>query len=54
MSDDGTPPWSAGLRQPPSGCPLLDNPKRITPCALNLGIAQARGAIVMRMDAHAS
>jgi hypothetical protein len=32
---------------------LLDNPKRITPCALNLGIARARGTIIMRMDGHA-
>ncbi|PYP91744.1 MAG: glycosyltransferase family 2 protein [Gemmatimonadetes bacterium] len=32
---------------------LLDNPKRTTPCALNLGIARARGAVIMRMDAHA-
>src|SRR2546422_7032615 len=25
---------------------------RSTPCALNLGISQARGTIIMRMDAH--
>lgn len=32
---------------------VLDNPKGIAPTALNLGIARARGNIIMRMDAHA-
>jgi glycosyltransferase involved in cell wall biosynthesis len=32
---------------------LLDNPRKITPVALNIGIRAARGAIVVRMDAHA-
>ncbi|RJQ16380.1 MAG: glycosyltransferase family 2 protein [Nitrospiraceae bacterium] len=32
---------------------LLDNPKRITPCALNTGIRHAKGEIIVRMDAHA-
>lgn len=31
---------------------LLDNPRRITPVALNIGIRAARGSIVVRMDAH--
>jgi glycosyltransferase involved in cell wall biosynthesis len=31
---------------------LLDNPKRITPTALNIGIREAAGEIVVRMDAH--
>ncbi|HVH69056.1 MAG TPA: glycosyltransferase family 2 protein [Gemmatimonadales bacterium] len=31
---------------------LLDNPKRITPVALNIGVHAARGDVVMRMDAH--
>jgi glycosyltransferase involved in cell wall biosynthesis len=31
---------------------LLDNPKKITPAALNIGIASAKGEIIMRMDAH--
>ncbi len=32
----------------------LDNPKKITPAALNIGIKDAKGVIIMRMDAHAA
>jgi len=32
---------------------FLENPKKITPCALNIGIRNARGEIIIRMDAHA-
>jgi cellulose synthase/poly-beta-1,6-N-acetylglucosamine synthase-like glycosyltransferase len=32
---------------------LLDNPRRITPAALNLAIGAASGDVVVRMDAHA-
>lgn len=31
---------------------LVDNPQRNIPTALNLGIEQARGEIIVRMDAH--
>ena len=31
---------------------LLDNPKRIAPCAMNVGIQAAKGDIIMRLDAH--
>src|SRR5204863_7861367 len=31
---------------------LIENPKRIVPTALNLGIKAATGDIVVRMDAH--
>ena len=31
---------------------ILDNPKKITPCALNIGIKNAKGEIIIRMDAH--
>ncbi len=30
----------------------LDNPKKITPVALNIGLKHAKGEIIMRMDAH--
>jgi succinoglycan biosynthesis protein ExoA len=32
---------------------LLSNPRRSTPCGLNVGIAQARGELIARVDAHA-
>lgn len=31
---------------------LLDNPKRIVPTALNIGIREATGDVIVRMDAH--
>lgn len=31
---------------------LLDNPRRIVPVALNIGIREAKGDIIVRMDAH--
>lgn len=31
---------------------LFDNPKRIAPCAMNIGIKAARGEIIMRIDGH--
>ena len=31
---------------------LLDNPRRIAPTALNIGLREAHGDIIMRMDAH--
>jgi len=32
---------------------LLDNPQRYTPFALNIGVKNAKGKIIIRMDAHA-
>lgn len=51
-SDDGTRDILAEytVRHPCVRC--LDNPRRITPVALNIGIQEARGEIIMRMDAH--
>ena len=31
---------------------LIDNPDKVTPIALNKGIAEAHGEMIMRMDAH--
>lgn len=33
---------------------MIDNPKRIVPCAMNIGIDAAKGDIIMRLDAHTS
>lgn len=32
---------------------LLENPKKFTPIGLNIGIKEAKGEIIVRMDAHA-
>lgn len=32
---------------------VIDNPNRIAPWAMNIGIKQSKGDIVMRLDAHA-
>ena len=32
---------------------ILDNPRKIVPCAMNIGIAETRGEYVIRLDAHA-
>ena len=54
MSDDGTRAVIAAYARRHPMIRLLDNPKRITPCALNLGISQARGTIIMRMENRAN
>lgn len=33
---------------------LLDNPKKIVPYAMNIGIKASRGDVIMRLDAHAT
>jgi glycosyltransferase involved in cell wall biosynthesis len=52
MSDDGTREIVAECAARASTFRLLDNPRRITSAALNLGIAQARGSVVMLIGAH--
>ncbi len=52
MSDDGTRERVRELAAVHGAIRLLDNPARVTPAALNVGIAETRGDIVMRMDAH--
>lgn len=32
---------------------LVDNPKRIVPIAMNIGIRASKGDIIIRLDAHA-
>lgn len=55
MSEDHTRQVVLEFQQshPDLSIQLLDNPARMIPHALNLGIAAARGEIIARMDAHA-
>lgn len=52
MSGDGTREILDEYVRKFSFIRLLDNPKMITPAALNVGIANAKGEVVMRVDAH--
>jgi glycosyltransferase involved in cell wall biosynthesis len=53
MSDDGTREIIRRYVSAHSRITMIDNPKRITPCAMNLAIQAARGEVIIRMDAHA-
>lgn len=52
MSDDGTRETLARLAAGDPRLTVLDNPRRIVPTALNLGIGHARGEIIIRVDGH--
>lgn len=52
MSADGTRDIVARYAGTHPRVKLLDNPKHTVPAALNLGIAHARGDVIVRMDAH--
>ena len=54
MSDDGTREVITRYASAHPAIRMIDNPNRITPCALNLAIRAARGDIIVRMDAHAA
>lgn len=54
MSDDSTRAIVADMQ---ARCPqpqiyLLDNPARIVPTALNIGLQRARGEVIIRVDGH--
>jgi len=51
-SDDGTRSVLADYIARHPTVRMLDNPRRIQPAALNIGIGAARGEILVRMDAH--
>ena len=53
MSDDGTRDRIREVAAANPAVRLVDNPSRVTPAALNAGIAATAGDIVLRMDAHA-
>jgi len=52
QSDDGTREIVFEFSKRYSWISLLENVRRITPVALNIGIRAAKGQIIMRMDAH--
>ena len=54
MSEDGTRGVIQRYTRQYSFIRLLDNPKKVTPAALNTGIKESKGEIILRMDAHAS
>jgi succinoglycan biosynthesis protein ExoA len=51
-SDDRTVEILRELAQADPRVRILDNPRRSTPISLNIGLAEARGAYIARMDAH--
>ena len=52
MSRDGTREYVAAAQAARPTLRLLDNPRGIVPPGLNIGIAQARGDIIVRVDGH--
>ena len=52
-SDDATRTIVEEYAARESAVRLLDNPRRITPAALNTAIRASRGEVIIRMDAHA-
>jgi len=52
MSTDNTRDIITNIAQDYKFIYLLDNPKRITPAALNIGIKKSKNYIVFRIDAH--
>lgn len=54
MSEDATREIVEGYVQQYPFIRLLDNPKKIVPVAMNIGIEHTRGEIIMRIDAHAT
>src|SRR5262249_52359102 len=54
MSDDGTREILAEYeRTYPELIRVLDNPKKVVPSSMNIGIRAARGQVIERLDAHA-
>jgi glycosyltransferase involved in cell wall biosynthesis len=54
MSDDRTREILAGYVARHSWIRIIDNPRRIAPVALNVGVKASTGTVLVRMDAHAT
>lgn len=52
MSKDRTREIIAEYQKKYPWIQLLDNPKRIAPCAMNVGINASKGDVIIRLDAH--
>ena len=52
MSDDGTREIVGELAKADNRIKILDNPKGITPAAMNIGIKAAQGDVFVRVDGH--
>jgi len=52
-SEDGTRKVAGGYASKYSFIKIWDNPQKFTPFALNIGIKNARGEVIIRMDSHA-
>lgn len=52
MSKDRTREIIAEYQEKYPWIQLLDNPKRIAPCAMNVGIRASKGDVIIRLDAH--
>lgn len=53
MSDDRTRSYVRQMRHEDRRVKLLDNPARIVPGAMNIGIRYATGGVIVRVDGHA-
>jgi glycosyltransferase involved in cell wall biosynthesis len=53
LSDDGTRETVTEYARRHAIVRVLDNPKQVTPSALNIAVANARGDVIVRLDAHA-
>lgn len=53
MSDDGTREIVEELSQEDRRIKILDNPRRVVPSAMNIGLKAARGDLFIRVDGHA-
>ena len=54
MSTDNTRKIVAGYVKQYPFIRLIDNPHRIAPWAMNIGVKESKGEIIMRLDAHAT
>ena len=53
LSDDGTREIVTRLAAEDTRLRLIDNPQRIVPFAMNRGIRESKGAVIIRVDGHA-